>query len=57
VLLCTEIVVQKDFAPPNMTSGRTKGSLKKFSRLAIARHIYAPPLINYHETGPLPQTS
>jgi len=32
VLLCTEIAVQKDFAPQNMTS-----------RVTIACHIYAPP--------------
>jgi len=44
VLQCTEIAVQKDFAPQNMTSGgtsgREEGGLKKVYRVAIARHTY-----------------
>jgi len=43
VLLCTEIAVQEDFVPSNMTSEGTSGwGLKKFSTLAIARHILRP---------------
>ena len=44
MLLCTEIAVQEDFVPSNMTSGGTSGvtAKKKFSRLAIARHVLRP---------------
>jgi len=40
VLLCTEIAVQEDFAPSKYDFWGSHGEgLKKFSRLAIARHI------------------
>jgi len=40
VLLCAEIVVQEDFAPPKYDLWRD--GAKKFSVLAIARHILCP---------------
>ena len=42
VFLCIEIAVEKHFNTRNVTSGGPRG-LKKFSRLAIARHILGPP--------------
>jgi len=54
VLLCTGVTVY-DFAPsPNMTSGGNSGGTKKFSRLAIARHILHP-LIRYDIIRALPR--
>jgi len=42
--ICIEIVVQEDFASPNMTSGETsRGELKNFSGLTIDRHILLLP--------------
>ena len=44
VFFCTEIAVEKHFEPRNVTSGgASAGGLKKFSTLAIARHILGPP--------------
>jgi len=37
----------KKTLPPNMTSGGTSGGLRKFSMLAIARHILRPTHINH----------
>ena len=43
VFFCTEIAVKNILIPQNVTSGGASGSLKKFSRLAIALHILGPP--------------
>jgi len=53
VLLCTDIALQKDFAPRNMTSGGTARGPKKFSRFAIARH-YGPH--KFDVIRPLPRS-
>jgi len=55
VLQYTEIAVQEDFASPNMTSGGTsRGGAKKFSMLAIARHILLLPHKLWHNSTTAP---
>jgi len=42
VLLCTEIAVQKDFAPQNMTSSGAPGGLKNFQACYHFPYLWPP---------------